>query len=94
MTRYFFYALCVLCLTVYAIPDPTKPPDSVLQKQGKAPEFLLSAVIELGDKSTAIINGKSLGVGDEIMGSKVIKIEKTRVYLKSGSSITEITLNH
>ena len=90
--------LCVFLSSnaVYAIKDPTKPPDKVLEKiRMKSCDnkfYDLNAIIISKSRKIAVINGKTLSIGESIDGSQVIEIEKSSVYLKKGSSVTVLSM--
>jgi len=69
------------------VKDPFKPPASV--RGGGLPSSLtLSAILYGSERSSAMINGQMVGLGDPVQGYKVLDIEKTYVILsKAGRRV-------
>ena len=91
-------ALCIVVLpcTAEALPDPTRPVDSVVSQtsaSGSDGEPVLQLIrISKRRKSSAIIDGQSVQVGDSIGGARVVKISETQVVLKSGNVFKTLKL--
>lgn len=92
--RLLMVLLLFVTINAYSLRDPTRPPGAakVVQKDGKTEPLVLNGIVHSNQRSFAIINGKKLAVGDMIAGSKLLKIEKTAVYLKDGDEITKLLL--
>ena len=92
--RILVIGLLLLTVNTYALRDPTRPPgiSPVTGKEEKAGDMVLKGIIHSDKRNFAIINGKKLEVGDMIAGSKLLKIEKTAVYLKDGDKVRKLTL--
>ncbi|MGD8785586.1 MAG: hypothetical protein PVG75_14170 [Thioalkalispiraceae bacterium] len=78
--------------TVFAevLKDPTRPPSHRSSGYGQAgtkaaPRWTLSSTLIAPARRLATINGKTVGVGQNIAGAKVIAIEPTRVALLNGN---------
>lgn len=89
------FALTIACagsLSVGAetLPDPTEPPLSLSPSSGTlkvAPaEPVLQAVQNEQGRFYALIDGRSLRVGDHLGAAKVVKITPNEVVLREGSS--------
>jgi hypothetical protein len=63
--------------------SPTNAPTvSLPPKENAAPEFRLSGIIYTVARPSAIVNGKTVYVGEEIDGATVISIRQTAVTLQ------------
>ena len=58
------------------------PPPSLSAKEPARPEFRLSGIIYTVARASAIMNGKTVFVGDQINGATVLKIGQTDVTLQ------------
>lgn len=74
--------------------DPTMPPNWNSQAQtGNIPENIaLSGIFVVKNEAMAVINGKSMHVGDYIEGYEVTRISRTAVYLKNNRGAFMIPL--
>ena len=103
----FIYFFCGLCFFPYQIAvaevfrDPTRPatvrstPYNVTQD--KEAEIDTSGprlqAIMISDKHrSAIISGKSVGIGDKIGNAQVIRINESEVVLKDGDSFKTLKI--
>ena len=85
-------SVTLLTSTAYALRDPTRPPgtpDVVMQTKQR---FILTGIIQSPYRTFAIINGKKLTVGDMIEDRKVMKIEKSAVYVGDAEEVERLTL--
>jgi MSHA biogenesis protein MshK len=105
--RFTHYSLVCLALllgstSLYAqldLPDPTKPSSFVPQvaKSTKSlvKQFKLHSVLISAQRRVAIINEKSVEVGDSVNGATVSQIEKSRVVLvKQGTHFSLSLVDH
>lgn len=82
------------------IPPPVKPPPDTAKKgddQGKTaavefPELKLQGIIRGKKKTTAIVNGKMLSLGDRLEGAFLLKIDQESVTFEKGSARRELFL--
>ena len=67
--------------------DPFAPPPAaeapVVGKED-VPSLEVSAILYSGDKSSAVVSGKTVHIGDDLYGQKVVDIKKGYVILDSG----------
>ena len=63
--------------TVTNVQPPSVPP-----KKKAQPEFRLSGIIYAGLNPSAIVNGRTVSLGDQVDGATVVGIERTTVTLK------------
>jgi len=95
-------ALLLGSATAYAkldLPDPTKPSSFVPQvaksTESLAKQFKLHSVLISSQRRVAIINDKSVEVGDSVNGATVRQIEKSRVVLeKQGTRFSLSLVDH
>jgi len=71
--------------------------DNMQKAAGSAPAVAASApklqgIFYNANNPSALINGKSLKVGDETDGVKVLEITKSSVKVQSGSDVRELTM--
>lgn len=64
--------------------DPTAPFAPRLPEVMSAPSYAVSAIFVSAERSLAILNGRRVGVGDEIDGARVVAIKRTAVILAIG----------
>ncbi|EKD77408.1 MAG: hypothetical protein ACD_42C00342G0005 [uncultured bacterium] len=85
MANYFFCLLLLFAATAQALTDPTMPPDwdakSLMAEIPK--DIIFTGVFTKKDRAFAIINGKTIHVGDMIANHEVTRIGPHAVYLKS-----------
>lgn len=81
-----------------SLPDPTRPPE-VTGGSGPSPETVgppeelnLQSLLHGGERALAIINGRSLRVGDRIHGYTVEEIGRDRVVLAGGGGTRVLRL--
>ena len=65
------------------LKDPTQPFDWAKPKQRAKPKqsYKLNYLLYASERKQAIINGKSVTVGDHVSGAKVVKITESSVHL-------------
>lgn len=87
---FFYFILAILfSQTIYAeIRDPTRP--SGYEESGGPSE--VNAIIISSDRRIAIIGEKSVKVGDELFGEKVIAIDRDSVTLEGSNGRTVLHL--
>ena len=82
-------SLAVLPCTAEALPDPTRPVDSGVAQpsaSGADGEPVLQLIrVSKSRKSSAIIDGQSVKLGDSFGGARVVQISETQVVMKSGN---------
>lgn len=89
--------LCASALQAGSINDPMRP-SGVQHKlppaseQVSAPSYRLDSILIATDRRLSVINGKQLAEGEYIDKFKVVRIEATRVTLRSGSRSQILTL--
>ena len=88
--------IVMVITNTYALRDPTRPPGVSLttSKKNVSGRLVLNAIIHSKTRNFAIINGKRLEVGDMILGSKLLKIEKTAVYLDAMDGEIKLSIIH
>lgn len=80
------------------LPDPTQPPaealavGAVVPDQKATAELELRAIFHAEDRQIAVINGRRVGVSDQIGGARVLAIENNRVRLERAGEIIELEL--
>lgn len=80
------------------LPDPTLPPEEARTVAAEAPEQKANAELELRaifhatDRQIAVINGRRVGVSDQVGGARVLAIEADRVRLERAGEILELEL--
>lgn len=83
--------LLMLMSAAAALEDPMRPPGSaaVAGSSTAVARFVLSSTLIARDRRSAVINGRSVGVGDSINGARVIEIQPAQVRLQhQGRQIT------
>lgn len=97
----WFGGLCALLFGAFAstenLPDPTRPPASISRADeqgaadsGSAPT--LQSVLISGQRTSAIINGQTVKVGDRFGQATVVKIAETEVVLRNGNGLQVLKL--
>jgi len=74
--------------------DPTRPYTAPELFQQAQPVFKVNAIIVSSKRQIAIINGKRVGVGEQINGATVISIEKRELVLDVGGRKIVLQLNN
>ena len=75
-------------------PDTTKKPDDTVTKVAAVefPDIKLQGIIRGKKKTTAIVNGKTLSLGDRVEGAFLLKIDQESVTFEKGSTRREFFL--
>lgn len=88
--------LLFLSAIIFANRDPTRPPDAYLNRESQSTtntkSLTLNAIVISKSRRVAIIDGKTVKVGDTIQNKKVIKIESDHVYLEDGNLQIDLPL--
>lgn len=100
------YGVLALVLTIFwhltawseVLSDPTRPPG--LKTGGlaggtkSAPRWVLSSTLIAPARRLATINGKTVTVGEQVGGARVMTIEPARVSLREGDKdyVVQLTL--
>lgn len=82
------------------LPDPTQPPAGLVADPGAAPAAVanaatgpvLQSVLISPERKSAIIGGKTVGVGDRYGDAQVVGIGEGEVVLKSGNKLRTLRL--
>lgn len=98
--RALFILLLLLPLSSFAeLADPLRPPGArasspsrTASGQATAPEWVLQSTLTDASRRSAVINQRSVQVGDRVDGAQVLAIEPGRVELASPSRRFTITL--
>lgn len=80
-----FLLLFLVAGSAAALDDPMRPPGSAGFAAGTAsggPQFVLSSTLIARERRSAVINGRRVGVGDNISGARVIEIQPSQVRLQ------------
>jgi hypothetical protein len=81
-----------------AIDDPTRPPglNSVPERPTrlvkKGPRWVLSSTLVSPERRAAVINDRIVSLGDHVAGATVVKIEPSKVRLRSGGRDVTLVL--
>ncbi|MBI1423967.1 MAG: hypothetical protein GC149_10915 [Gammaproteobacteria bacterium] len=98
------YGYMLVCMTTFwhmpalgeVLVDPTQPPGVQISGKGtgikSAPEWVLSSTLIAPARRLATINGKTVAVGEQIGGARVVSIEPARVSLKKGNRQFDVEL--
>lgn len=98
MRQYLVAIFCILIsLPVWAVNDPMRPPffdgsQSTTKNVSKAKPLTLSMILNAGDRKAAVINGKSVQVGETISGYRVLRIDAERVVVSRKGKVKEVYL--
>jgi len=76
------------------IRDPTRPYSAPESFQPAQPEFKVNAIIVSSKRQIAIINGKRVGVGEQVNGATVVSIAKKELVLDVGGRQITLQLNN
>lgn len=92
---FYLPLLFFLAATGYALSDPTMPPNWEAQSTPSlsTKNIVLSGVFVTDHKPTAVINSKTVGVGDFVLGYEITKITERGVYFKNSRGTFVILLN-
>lgn len=74
-----------LCLqSAAALEDPMRPPGNaaLVSLPPAASRFVLSSTLIARERRSAVINGRNVGVGEEVDGARVVEIQPTQVRLQ------------
>ena len=90
--RILLHAAFILLLSAPASSadwvDPTRPDTYYAPVASAAPAYILSAIFRSGDRQIAVVNGRSLAVGDRLGRAKLVRIDADRITLElDGRSI-------
>lgn len=89
--------LGALPISVEALRDPTRPPaDPTLSRPAEnhaAEHWQLSSILISPQRRIAVINGRSLQVGQSLAGARVLSIEADQVVLRQGERTHILRLN-
>ncbi|MCX7121092.1 MAG: hypothetical protein NTZ67_04880 [Gammaproteobacteria bacterium] len=80
--------------SVFSESDPTMPSDwnPTMQTTIVPKDIILTGIFTRGDQRTAIMNTKSVNVGDYIQGYEITKMTDNLVYLKNNQGIFVLPL--
>lgn len=73
--------------------DPTRPYSAPITLDVAPVRFQVNAIINSDKRRLAIVNGRRVGVGDEIDGATVLSISKNEIVLQVDDQETTLTLN-
>lgn len=79
------------------VPDPTRPPVAMIEPErgttaAAVEHGVQTVVVRPGGKSVAVINGKTVVVGDTVGDKRVLKIGEGEVVLQGGGGREVIRL--
>ncbi len=74
--------------------DPTRPYSAPQHVKQARPNFKVNAIIVSSKRQIAIINGKRVGVGEQINGATVVSIAKRELVLDVGGREITLQLNN
>ncbi|OJZ17926.1 MAG: hypothetical protein BGP21_06305 [Thiobacillus sp. 65-29] len=74
------------------LPDPTAPPPRADSVEAPPP-VALTAIRSSGAQRVAILDGRSVRVGDRYQGARVVRIDETEVTLRRGSETVVLKLH-
>lgn len=73
--------------------DPTRPYSAPVPLEVSPARFEVNAIINSDKRRLAIVNGRRVGVGDEIDGATVLAISKSDIVLEIDGQEQTLTLN-
>lgn len=91
-------AVSFIAGTAAAVPDPTRPPTAEeirawqSQDTGQPTAWRLESVLISERRKVAVINGRTVGVGDRVDGALVTAIEPGSVSLSADGRTLDLTL--
>lgn len=74
------------------LKDPTLPTSALSTQKTDQQQWILSSILNAPHRRIAIINGKSLSVGDVINNARIIAINKNTVKLDTNKKAVILTL--
>lgn len=76
------------------LPDPTEVTSVARQPSARQenPVWVLESTLVAADRRVAVINGRTVEVGDQVQGAKVAQIEVYGVRLRTPGGSVELTL--
>ncbi len=82
-------AVCLLSLgqSAWALSDPTRPPQAREASRAAAParpHWSVSSVMIAPGRRLAVVNGRTVGVGDRVGGARVLAVLTDGVRLRRG----------
>lgn len=82
--------------TVVALQDPTRPPGyGSTAARASGPVWQVNSIRIASQHKTAVVNGRTVAVGNRVNGATVIDIEPTEVrFRKEGKEFTVRLFNH
>jgi MSHA biogenesis protein MshK len=86
--------LMTLVGSVFALSDPTRPSDY----SGPAPGgvgkngFHIGAILHSHHRKVAVINGQAYSVGDQVLGTKILQINKDSVLFRNAEGDFSVRL--
>ena len=95
MYRIFLSLSCFFIALVHAqeLRDPTRPIKIEASQTTDNNAFIIKTIIISPTKKTVLVGGRTLTIGDEIMGEKIIDINSNSVKLKTDSGeIIEVSI--
>lgn len=82
--------------SAWAVNDPMRPPffdgSSSQQRVQPSEPLVLSMVLFSNKRKVAVINGKSVRVGETVAGHRVLRIDANRVVVSRKGKVKEIPL--
>lgn len=101
LSRLFILTVCTFGLVSFSVQaqldDPTRPPGHRLvlpggKKVATATRFSLSSIRISATRRTAVVNDRSVELGDTINGAKVVAINPSSVKLKKKGKVFSVKL--
>ncbi len=95
LSALLFVLLIVKAGTGFAqetLRDPTRPYSAPVTVDVPPARFEVNAIINSDKRSLAIVNGRRVGIGDEIDGARVLAISKGEIVLEIDEQERTLTL--
>ncbi|MGA8863481.1 MAG: hypothetical protein WBM09_08235 [Gallionella sp.] len=97
MAAGLIYAAVILPVHAEDLPDPTRPPSSIAAASGTgigsvAPSSRLRSIIISETRRAAIIDGKTVELGERIGETRLVEINAGSVVLQRGNARQVLTL--
>lgn len=73
--------------------DPTRPYSAQVMLEASPARFEVNAIVNSDKRRLAIVNGRRVGIGDEVGGAVVVAIRVDEVVLLFGDEEQTLTLN-